>query len=185
MNAEAPFLEAIRAAPSDVASRLVYADWLEERGDPRGELIRVEEEMRTVPVFSDRFWQLKPRRNQLRAASPSDWLESMRYGTDCEALFRDVPKCWKEWWRLVRAVTDVWYGVSFRDVGGSETAVLATQSLLGRDLPPSVRAWVAFAHDVRPSSDQQIVLRDIYQMKQLQCHAAISLLLQGEGDYHW
>lgn len=32
-------LAAIRATPDDDAPRLVYADWLSERGDPRGELI--------------------------------------------------------------------------------------------------------------------------------------------------
>lgn len=36
---ELRFLEAIRAAPDDDAPRLVYADWLSERGDPRGEFI--------------------------------------------------------------------------------------------------------------------------------------------------
>ena len=35
-------LDAILAAPDDDAPRLVYADWLSERGDPRGEQIAVE-----------------------------------------------------------------------------------------------------------------------------------------------
>ncbi|MFO0808491.1 MAG: TIGR02996 domain-containing protein [Gemmataceae bacterium] len=39
---EATFLQAIRAAPDDDLPRLVYADWLEERGDPRGEFIRLQ-----------------------------------------------------------------------------------------------------------------------------------------------
>src|SRR5262245_49827440 len=39
---DAPFLDAIRAAPADDGPRLVYADWLEERGDPRGEFIRLQ-----------------------------------------------------------------------------------------------------------------------------------------------
>jgi uncharacterized protein (TIGR02996 family) len=38
----ASLLAAIRAAPDDDAPRLVYADWLIERGDPRGELIQVQ-----------------------------------------------------------------------------------------------------------------------------------------------
>jgi uncharacterized protein (TIGR02996 family) len=37
-----PFLEAILAAPEDDTSRLIYADWLEERGDPRAEFIRLQ-----------------------------------------------------------------------------------------------------------------------------------------------
>jgi uncharacterized protein (TIGR02996 family) len=35
------FLRAILAAPEDATSRLVYADWLEERGDPRAEVLRL------------------------------------------------------------------------------------------------------------------------------------------------
>jgi uncharacterized protein (TIGR02996 family) len=36
------FVAAIRADPEDDAERLVYADWLLQRGDPRGELIHVQ-----------------------------------------------------------------------------------------------------------------------------------------------
>jgi uncharacterized protein (TIGR02996 family) len=38
---EAAFLRAIADDPADDTNRLVYADWLEERGDPRGEYIRL------------------------------------------------------------------------------------------------------------------------------------------------
>ncbi len=34
------FLRAILAYPEDDTPRLIYADWLEERGDPRAELLR-------------------------------------------------------------------------------------------------------------------------------------------------
>jgi uncharacterized protein (TIGR02996 family) len=36
------FVRAIVAAPGDDAPRLVYADWLDERGDPRGDYLRAE-----------------------------------------------------------------------------------------------------------------------------------------------
>jgi uncharacterized protein (TIGR02996 family) len=35
-----PFLSAILAAPEDPTNRLVYADWLDERDDPRAEVLR-------------------------------------------------------------------------------------------------------------------------------------------------
>jgi uncharacterized protein (TIGR02996 family) len=41
MHDETAFLEAIRAHPDDVLLRFVFADWLEERGDSRGELLRL------------------------------------------------------------------------------------------------------------------------------------------------
>ena len=47
------FLNAIDANPLDRTVRLIYADWLDEHGDAdRAELIRVEEEMRALPVFA-------------------------------------------------------------------------------------------------------------------------------------
>jgi uncharacterized protein (TIGR02996 family) len=48
MTDETNFLNAIRATPRDQVLRLVYADWLDDRGDPRGELVRIEE---AIPAF--------------------------------------------------------------------------------------------------------------------------------------
>lgn len=48
--AELPFLRQVLRSPDDDASRLVYADWLEDRGDPRAELLRLDTELR--PTFS-------------------------------------------------------------------------------------------------------------------------------------
>jgi len=39
---EGSFWQAVVAAPGDEATRLVYADWLEERGDPLGEFLRLQ-----------------------------------------------------------------------------------------------------------------------------------------------
>ncbi len=186
MNLEAAFLDAIRAAPDDRGSRLAYADWLEEQADPRGELIRIEEEMRQLPVFSDSYWQLKPRRDELRGGVVPDWLQTMRYGTDCQPLFRHgVPDGWRERWRLVREFTDRWHRRPLGDVGGRTEEIRAVEARLGRTLPPSVREWVAFAHDVRQSPNYHDVLRDVYLMEELEGLSAVSLLLQCEGDYHW
>jgi uncharacterized protein (TIGR02996 family) len=45
----AAFLAAVVAAPHDDLPRLVYADWLDERRDPRGEFIRVQIELTRAP----------------------------------------------------------------------------------------------------------------------------------------
>jgi uncharacterized protein (TIGR02996 family) len=42
MDDNTDFIRAILAAPDDDALRLVYADWLEERGDRKGEYLRLE-----------------------------------------------------------------------------------------------------------------------------------------------
>jgi uncharacterized protein (TIGR02996 family) len=43
------FLEAIRANPGDPSTRLVYADWLDERGDRRGHFLRLHLALRALP----------------------------------------------------------------------------------------------------------------------------------------
>jgi uncharacterized protein (TIGR02996 family) len=49
------FLRAILASPEDAAPRLVYADWLEEQGDPRAELLRHEWDLPRI-TFTDWNW---------------------------------------------------------------------------------------------------------------------------------
>jgi uncharacterized protein (TIGR02996 family) len=186
MSDEASFLSAIRTAPTDAALRRVYADWLEERGDPRCELIRVEEEMRQLPVFADRYWQLKPRQKELRRAVASEWLEAMHYGSDCQPLFgHGVPDGCAERWRLIREFANRWRGLALGDVGGRVDEIRAIEFRLGRTLPAAVRAWVAFAHDVRQNAHYFDVLRDFFVMDDLADQPAVSLLLQCEGDYYW
>jgi uncharacterized protein (TIGR02996 family) len=180
---EQSFLAEIEAHPEDRAVRLVYADWLEERGDPRGELIRIEEEMRQAPVHEDHYWNLKRRRNELRPRGDRSWLQRLRYGTDYEPVFREVPDGWRERWRLLREFTERWYGIPMEDVGGHSEEVRRTEEELGLDLPPSVREWIAYNLDLGESQHQ--VLRDIYEVKRLPDLSAVSLMLQCEQDVYW
>lgn len=48
MRDNTPFLRKIMDYPHEVGPRLVFADWLEERGDPWGELIRLQCELATT-----------------------------------------------------------------------------------------------------------------------------------------
>ncbi len=49
MTLDESFLAAILADPSDETPRLIYADWLEERGDSRGEFIRIQCALAKLP----------------------------------------------------------------------------------------------------------------------------------------
>jgi len=49
---EEAFLAAINAAPRDMLPRLVNADWLDERNDPRGEYLRLEVERHRAELAS-------------------------------------------------------------------------------------------------------------------------------------
>jgi uncharacterized protein (TIGR02996 family) len=186
MQTDRDFLATIDTRPDDRAFRLIYADWLEERSDPRGELIRVEEEMRQLPVYSDPFWALKPRRNELRSQTDADWLARMRYGTECEPVFRHgVPDGWRDRWRLIRELTERWHRKPMPDVGGHQDAIRAAGQRLGRALPPSIREYIAYACDLEVSGQPSIVHRDEYMMEGMFGQPALSLLLQAEGDHHW
>jgi uncharacterized protein (TIGR02996 family) len=52
------FLAAIRASPEDDSVRLVFADWLEERGDSRGSMIRAALEIERTPPDTPRWKEL-------------------------------------------------------------------------------------------------------------------------------
>ncbi len=74
---EEAFVEAILASPGDQSLRLVYADWLEERGDSRGQLLRVLHAMTQAPVCSAQYRKLRYRREELRKGCDPGWLKIM------------------------------------------------------------------------------------------------------------
>jgi uncharacterized protein (TIGR02996 family) len=76
MNEEA-FLQAIREDPDDDAPRLVYADWLEERGDPRAELIRIQLELARTDEHDDNRLDLEVRNDRWFAEHGDRWLSRL------------------------------------------------------------------------------------------------------------
>lgn len=184
---EDDFLRAFSATPHDDALRSVFADWLEERGDARHELVRVCLSMKQVPVYSDEYWSHKVRRNELRAACPADWLAATGHdGGVYDPVFRDgVPDDWRGRWRVVREFVERWRGIGMPDVGGRTDRVREEEARLGLSLPPSLREFVAFAHDVFRPPDGRGVLRDVYTMERIPDHPALSLMIQCEGDVQW
>jgi uncharacterized protein (TIGR02996 family) len=68
------FLEAIRDAPEDDTPRLVFADWLEDHGDPaRATFIRVQCELARLPDEARRV-QLEAQERDLLVANRAAWL---------------------------------------------------------------------------------------------------------------
>lgn len=60
---EIGFLQAILESPDDEGIRLIFADWLEEQGDPRGEFIRTQCQKANLPP-GDRGRQLLEQRER-------------------------------------------------------------------------------------------------------------------------
>ena len=67
-------LAAILATPDDDTPRLVYADWLDENGDPeRAEFIRTQIQLGRAPTLT-----LRAREKTLLAAHADEWLAPLR-----------------------------------------------------------------------------------------------------------
>jgi uncharacterized protein (TIGR02996 family) len=67
---EAGLLAAIAAAPDDEAPRLVYADWLTQRDDPRGELIALQCELEHLEPGNPERVRLTARALRIAEARP-------------------------------------------------------------------------------------------------------------------
>jgi uncharacterized protein (TIGR02996 family) len=70
---EAELLAAVIAAPDDDEPRLVYADWLTERGDPRGEYIQMACRQRRYVYYSPEYRELYDRMQALEAEHRAAW----------------------------------------------------------------------------------------------------------------
>jgi uncharacterized protein (TIGR02996 family) len=77
MTDEDAFLQEIRENPDDDFPRLVYADWLEERGDPRAEFIRVQCELSQLPDFDEQRNELATRADALLARHGDRWKQPL------------------------------------------------------------------------------------------------------------
>jgi uncharacterized protein (TIGR02996 family) len=79
MSDEAALLRAISDAPADDAVRLVYSDWLEDRGDlPRAEFIRAQVRRATLRPWHADHDELVHRENTLLRQHAKDWVAPVR-----------------------------------------------------------------------------------------------------------
>lgn len=75
MNDAKPFLKAIAADPESDLPRLIYADWLEEQGNPRGDLIRAQCELERIGAFEPRAGLLAGRVTELEIEFGQEWID--------------------------------------------------------------------------------------------------------------
>jgi uncharacterized protein (TIGR02996 family) len=122
MTPEEAFLQDIIEHPDDESLRLIYADWLDERSDPRGQFIRVQCELARLPTADPRRAALEARERELLAAHSEDWVRQLDLVMTWEsalALFK---------WRLVETIA--W--CQGRDLDALRTPALEPATLVGR-----------------------------------------------------
>jgi uncharacterized protein (TIGR02996 family) len=153
MTDAAALVQAILSAnPLDRFPRLVFADWLEEQGDERGEFIRVCEQMRTLPPYSEEYWKLKADRKARQAKLRPKWVAMLGYdGSDYDYLFRaGIPRDTLSQWRLVREVAERWHRRPLGDLPTFATRPSTFEPSLGRNLPEGIALWAEMEHELDP-----------------------------------
>lgn len=127
---EKTFLDEIIAAPENHEPRLVYADWLEDNGDPRGEFIRLQIERDVCQQDPTRSIERGTREEKLLEAYREQWSAPLlKLGIEKTAVgFR---------WGFIDAV-----GVSCRTAVSHMGAIRSFCPLLRRLYLHSVTDWI-------------------------------------------
>jgi uncharacterized protein (TIGR02996 family) len=74
MDNDRGFIEAIQAKPNIDSLRLIYSDWLDERGDPRAEFLRLVVALNSVPAGDPRQAEMLRRKQELRPLIDPGWV---------------------------------------------------------------------------------------------------------------
>jgi uncharacterized protein (TIGR02996 family) len=115
MTEERAFLAAILEKPDDDTLKLLYADWLEEQGDPRAEYLRLMMSVRRERVVSpeQRRQQVPARLQELAATLDPNWLAVVS-DPEVERCGRNTGRAWRprfdfvsdKTWADMRPTTD-------------------------------------------------------------------------------
>ncbi len=124
------FLQRIRAYPTTTPQRLIFADWLDEEGDPRGRFIRVQLALATISETDRARPALLAEERQLRAVHGDAWEAPLR-GLVSGPVFRRgfIDEVKVEAKQFLRHAHEIFAAAPVRhvhllDVGGSLPAIM-------------------------------------------------------------
>lgn len=133
---EAPFLRALVEQPTDETVRLVYADWLEERGDVRGEYLRLEYQLSLLPPGDPQAADKDVRLRELLVGMDSQWLgkAGLRFDlflvSDVQGMVNAVLPRWFQWFRTFQRLGSLFTG---RGPAGQWTRIKIRSQALWRE----------------------------------------------------
>ena len=106
MTEDEAFLAAIRENPRDDTTRLVYADWLDERGDPRGEWLRIHVQLKQFVADGRLYYPLANRQQRLEWDAEIDpaWLMTVRRPSWTGTEIRN----WREFYDALNIEPEGW-----------------------------------------------------------------------------
>jgi len=112
MTRDEAFLQAILDDPEDDTPRLVYADWLEEHGQPEhAQFIRTQITLAGLPPRDPRRPPLEKRERALLRKHGAQWFPPLptapwQYGCGVHALLQDGADLFARW-----PITELWLGI--------------------------------------------------------------------------
>jgi uncharacterized protein (TIGR02996 family) len=98
MSADEAFIQDILAHPDDLGLRLIYADWLDERNDPRGTFLRAEAECLALKEDDERRPAVHERLRALARQIDTHWRRRLDLPVieNCSIAFAfECPKKWQ------------------------------------------------------------------------------------------
>jgi uncharacterized protein (TIGR02996 family) len=78
MKKEIGFLNDILKQPEDEANQLVYADWLEDRDDPRSEYLRLTLRLGKLPPYDGQYASIETRLTELEPGLDAIWVATVK-----------------------------------------------------------------------------------------------------------
>lgn len=128
MSDDDAFVAAVTESPDDMVLRLVYADWLDERDDPRGRFLRLDVEIRQRGESDPEYAALRQQLADVSAVVDPQWQRAMGW---------------------VRVAQNLWSPYDLGDDGGLDASPLwleeqLRQQLITEDEPrqKAGRRWV-------------------------------------------
>ena len=94
MGDDPSLLQAVLAAPRDHAPRLVYADWLDEHGDPRGTYLRLGVQLAGLRRTGKKASALRRQLHEVRVQLDRRWLARMEQPDALLANPTPFPTAW-------------------------------------------------------------------------------------------
>jgi hypothetical protein len=96
--------------------------------------------MQTLAPYSDRFWELRPRRASLKQGVSDEWLTTLGYNV-YRPLFTKMPLVREHRWRLISEFIETWHGPPGNSPGCTPKQISVAETKLGRPLPAALREW--------------------------------------------
>jgi hypothetical protein len=99
-----------------------------------------------------------------------------------------------ERWELIRSFIESWYNINIPNIEQTNQ-IAAIEQRLGFVLPYSFQQYIHISSQLlalkytfqngQKSNSFSNIFRDCFEVKYLKEHDAISLMIQGEGDFYW